>query len=207
MVILSERYFCCFGGRILKKFFSNPITLAVTGIFSGILSKYGDLAEPSSLFSCFGLLSSGILIWLVICTGIMFVSSSKSQSALSVAVYIFPMLASYYLYSAIVINYIWRNAIIFWLIMGVISYILAYCFYEKRYSPKFKFLFSGAACVLIIYDAIVINEMIINYKLVLNEKNIFVISIEIILAIVAFFVIKNKSEKHSFEYNAKKALT
>lgn len=189
----------------MKKLLSNPIVLAIAGVLSGIFSKYCDIAEHSFFLSSFGLMSSGVLIWLVICTVIMFASSDKLQAALSVAVYIFPMLAAYYLYSAVVLNYIWKNAIIFWLIMGLLSFVLAYTLFDKRYEKNFCNLYFIASVLLIIYDGLVINEIFVNFEFTPNSKSITVIAAELALALLSYTVLKRKSHIHSLSDTQKRA--
>ena len=60
------------------KIFRNPLFMIIAGAVFGILAKYGDIAYANSIFSFFGLLTSGFAIWLVIGTAIIYISNSRN---------------------------------------------------------------------------------------------------------------------------------
>ena len=123
----------------------------------GISSKYGDIAYANTFFSYFGLLSSGILVWLVLCTIILIFATQKKQAMILIASLMLPMLISYYLFSYFVVKYLSLKVIIFWIIMLVMSLIITRYVWNIRYCQKFKKLFIIASIFLIIYDAFNVN--------------------------------------------------
>ena len=72
------------------KIFRNPLFMIIAGAVFGILAKYGDIAYANSIFSFFGLLTSGFAIWLVIGTAIALVWCAAFACSLAIGNIIFP---------------------------------------------------------------------------------------------------------------------
>ena len=87
-----------------KKVFRNPLFMIAAGAAFGILAKYGDIAYASSIFSYFGLLTSGFAIWLVIGTAIIYISNSRKRLSVLLSSFMLPMLLAYYLFSVLVVK-------------------------------------------------------------------------------------------------------
>lgn len=141
----------------INNIFSHPLVLMMIGVILGIFSKYGDIAYTKTFLSYFGLLSSGIVIWLILCTMILIFASKKKQAIISLALLMLSMFISYYIFSYFVVKYISIKVIVFWIIMLSISLLIAHCVWNIRFTKKFRILFFIAAIFLIIYDAFNIN--------------------------------------------------
>lgn len=87
------------------KIFRNPLFMIIAGAVFGILAKYGDIAYANSIFSFFGLLTSGFAIWLVIGTAIIYISSSRKQLSVLLSSFMLPMLLAYYIFSVLAVKY------------------------------------------------------------------------------------------------------
>jgi len=135
----------------------KQVFMIIMGIIIGILSKYGDIAYANTIFSTFGLISSGLLIWLVICVMIMYKSKNKKDLTILLISFMLPMLLSYYLYSIIIVKYFYFKIFVFWIIMFVVSLILENILFSIRDRKIFKFLFVIVSIIMIIFDAFKIN--------------------------------------------------
>lgn len=165
---------------MIKKILLHPLFLILVGIILGVLSKYGDIAYANTFFECFGVLSSGILIWLVFCTLILIFTNEKGRAMLLIVSLMLPMLISYYLFSFFVVKYFSFRVMLFWMLMLVLSLLVTNYIWNIRFCNKFKWLFIIASILAIIYDAFYINGF-----------RFLIMIPEIILAIITLFVINN----------------
>lgn len=141
----------------MKKIAVNPLIFMLLGVLLGIASKYGDLAYANSFFSWFGLLSSGLLFWLVLYTVILYLSESRTQAMQLITSLMLPMLLSYYVYSYWFADYLSMKVVRFWMVMCAASLLLACCVFGLRYRKGFRILFVIASLLAIGYDAIAVN--------------------------------------------------
>ena len=126
----------------------------------------------------FGLISSGIVLWLVI--GILLLVKSETRKEFNILYFSFmtSMLISYYLFSALIVKYIYIKIIIFWIIMLMCSIILGNIIFNKRHTKLIRNLYIIASMILIIYDAIIING--IQMEIVIIEMMLSLITLTLI---------------------------
>lgn len=153
------------------KIFRNPLFMIIAGAVFGILAKYGDIAYANSIFSFFGLLTSGFAIWLVIGTAIIYISSiSSSRKQLSVLLssFMLPMLLAYYIFSVLAVKYFNIKIALFWCAAFACSLAIGNIIFPKRHTRLFMALFILASAAFVTADAIMING--VNLLLILCES-------------------------------------
>lgn len=143
---------------MLKKIIFNPIFLILLGTILGISSKYGDIAYANTFFSYFGLLSSGILIWLALCTTILLFTKEKKNAMVLIVSLMLSMLTSYYLFSFFVVKYISIKIVFFWIVILGCSLLITHYIWNIRFCQKFRKLFVIASVLSITYDAFNVNS-------------------------------------------------
>lgn len=163
---------------MFKKIILHPVFLMVLGIILGVSSKYGDIAYANTFFSYFGLFSSGILIWLVLCTMILLYSTKKKQAIFLVISLMLPMLISYYLFSFFVVKYLSVKVVAFWMIMLIISLLVVHYIWNIRFCRKFRKLFTIASVFSITYDAFNVNSF--EFLILIPEIVLFTITLLLI---------------------------
>ena len=85
----------------------------ISGIVIGILSKWGDVVPVGNIINYFGLISSGIVLWLVIGTILIIKSKTRKEFNIIYLSFMISMLLSYYLFSALVVKYLVPKIIFF----------------------------------------------------------------------------------------------
>lgn len=169
-----------------KKVFRNPLFMIAAGAAFGILAKYGDIAYASSIFSYFGLLTSGFAIWLVIGTAIIYISNSRKQLSVLLSSFMLPMLLAYYLFSVLVVKYFNIKIALFWCAAFACSLAIGNIIFPKRHTRLFVTLFILASAAFATADAIIINGV-----------NILLILCESALCIAAAILISRKIKSQS----------
>lgn len=162
----------------MKKQIIKIIFLIIIGAVIGVLSKRGDVIAGMNFLHYFGLISSGIVLWLVI--GILLLVKSETRKEFNILYFSFmtSMLISYYLFSALIVKYIYIKIIIFWIIMLMCSIILGNIIFNKRHTKLIRNLYIIASMILIIYDAIIING--IQMEIVIIEMMLSLITLTLI---------------------------
>lgn len=162
----------------MKKQIIKIIFLIIIGAVIGVLSKLGDVIAGMNLLHYFGLISSGIVLWLVI--GILLLVKSETRKEFNILYFSFmtSMLISYYLFSTLIVKYIYIKIIIFWIIMLMCSIILGNIIFNKRHTKLIRNLYIIASMILIIYDAIIING--IQMEIVIIEMMLSLITLTLI---------------------------
>lgn len=150
------------------KIFRNPLFMIITGAVFGILAKYGDIAYANSIFSFFGLLTSGFAIWLVIGTAIIYISSSRKQLSVLLSSFMLPMLLAYYIFSVLAVKYFNIKIALFWCAAFACSLAIGNIIFPKRHTRLFVALFILASAAFVTADAIMING--VNLLLILCES-------------------------------------
>ena len=107
------------------------------------------------MFRALGYITSGFFIWVVICTGIAFLSKTKLLSAVNILTFLVAMLLSYYLYSYFVVNYLVMRIVKFWVIMLIPSAVLGYIIWNIRTSRILRYMMIAAGTLIMIFDMIV----------------------------------------------------
>ena len=171
---------------MLKKIIFHPVFLILIGAILGVSSKYGDIAYANTFPSYFGLLSSGILIWLVLCTNILLFTVKKKQAMFLIVSLILPMLTSYYLFSYFVVKYLSVKVVVFWIIMLLLSLLITHYVWNIRFSKKFRTLFIIASILFVTYDAFNVNSF-----------EFLILIPEIILAIITLLIINKSIENQA----------
>lgn len=169
-----------------KKVFRNPLFMIAAGAIFGILAKYGDIAYASSIFSYFGLLTSGFSIWLVIGTAIIYISGSRKQLSVLLSSFMLPMLLAYYLFSVLVVKYFNIKIALFWCAAFACSLAIGNIIFPKRHTRLFVTLFILASAAFVTADAIIINGV-----------NILLILCESALCTIATILISRKIKRKS----------
>ncbi len=168
---------------MMKKLMTNPTLLIILGLIFGIASKYGDVAYGDSVLFYFGLFSSGLLMWLVICTALLYVAENKKQAIICILCLMIPMLISYYLYSYYVVEYFSGRVAVFWALILGMSLIITHFIWKIRYHWSFRMLFIMGSAVAVAYDAFMINGF--QFEVMIPE---------ILLSVLVLLIIhKNKS--------------
>lgn len=160
--------------------------MIAAGAAFGILAKYGDIAYASSIFSYFGLLTSGFAIWLVIGTAIIYISNSRKRLSVLLSSFMLPMLLAYYLFSVLVAKYFNIKIALFWCAAFAGSLIIGNIIFPKRHTRLFVTLFILASAAFVTADAIIINGV-----------NILLILCESALCIIATILISRKIKRKS----------
>ena len=162
----------------MKKQIIKIIFLIIIGAVIGVLSKWGDVIAGMNFLHYFGLISSGIVLWLVI--GILLLVKSETRKEFNILYFSFmtSMLISYYLFSALIVKYIYIKITIFWIIMLMCSIILGNIIFNKRHTKLIRNLYIIASMILIIYDAIIING--IQMEIVIIEMMLSLITLTLI---------------------------
>ncbi len=136
----------------VKSFFA-----IIFGIIIGIFLKWGDIMPGDNIITYFGWISTGIIIWLFIGSLLIIKSKNRKEFSIVYLLFMMSMLASYYLFSAIIVKYLYTKIIIFWIIMFMASLVFGNIIFNKRYTNIFRVLYVLASIVFLIYDAIEIN--------------------------------------------------
>ena len=166
--------------------------MIAAGSAFGILAKYGDIAYASSIFSYFGLLTSGFAIWLVIGTAIIYISNSRKRLSVLLSSFMLPMLLAYYLFSVLVVKYFNIKIALFWCAAFACSLIIGNIIFPKRHTKLFEALFIIASVVFITSVVFIILDAII-----INGVNILLILCESALCIIATILISRKIKRKS----------
>ena len=168
----------------MKKQIIKIIFLIIIGAVIGVLSKWGDVIAGMNFLHYFGLISSGIVLWLVI--GILLLVKSETRKEFNILYFSFmtSMLISYYLFSALIVKYIYIKIIIFWIIMLMCSIILGNIIFNKRHTKLIRNLYIISSMILIIYDEIIINGI---------KKEILII--EMMLSLITLTLINKEIKK------------
>lgn len=169
---------------MIKKIFTNPFVLIFLGVILGVTSKYGDVADAGTLFSYFGYLSSGLVMWLVLCTTMLYLSENRKHAVQLIACFMIPMLISYYFYSYFFTKYLSVKMVVFWMIILIAALVLAYYLWNIRYKKIFRTLYVIASVFAIGYDAIEVNGFLFSIMIA-----------EIIMALMVLLCINKVIER------------
>lgn len=168
----------------MKKQIVKGILVIIVGAIIGVLSKWGDVIPGENFIHYFGLISSGLVLWLVI--GILLLIKSQNRKEFNILYFAFmtSMLISYYLFSALIVKYLYIKIIIFWIALLIISILLANIIFNRRHTKLIRNLYVIISIILIIYDAMIINGI-----------QIEVVVIEILLSLITLILIKRNTSQ------------
>lgn len=141
----------------MKNTIIESILAVILGLVIGIFSKWGDVMPGDNVISYFGLISTGLVIWLAIGTLLILKSKNRKEFSIIYSLFMISMLISYYLFSATVVKYLYTRIIIFWIVIFIVALILGNIIFSKRHKRLFILLFVLASIIFLIYDAIEIN--------------------------------------------------
>ena len=143
----------------IRKNYVLAFGLAVFGIVFGILSKLGDVAIQGNVLGdilyAFGSVTSGFFIWVVVCTGISFLSKTRVLSVINILVFLIAMLLAYYMYSYFVVNYLVLKVVKFWIIMLIPSAVLGCIIWNIKTNRILKYIVLTTGTFIMIFDMIV----------------------------------------------------
>ena len=169
----------------MKNIVVKSILAVAIGIVIGIFSKWGDVISGNNVISYFGLISTGLVIWLVIGSLLILKAKNRKEFSIIYSLFMISMLISYYLFSATVVKYLYTRIIIFWIVIFIGTLILGNIIFSKRHTKLFRLLFVLSSIIFLIYDAIKING--IQLQAVIPE---------LLLSILVLIII-NKSIKNN----------
>ena len=166
----------------MKNTIIKSILAVVFGIVIGIFSKWGDVIPGDNLIKYFGWISTGVIIWLVIGSFLIIKTKNRKEFSIVYSLFMISMLTSYYVFSLLIVKYLVKRIVIFWIIIFIGSFILGNIIYGKKNTNLFRILFILASIIFLIYDAIEINGinliaiipevLMVVYDLVIISKSI-----------------------------------
>ena len=148
-----------------KKEYAFLLGLISLGIVFGILSKAGDVSVQGNflgnMFFAFGQVSSGVFIWISICTVISVLSINKFWSAINVLFFLAAMILAYYLYSHFIVGYLVMRIVKFWLVMLIPSLVLAFIIWHIKTNKILKYVLIAAGTVIMLFDMFIIQGVLV----------------------------------------------
>ena len=122
----------------MKNTIIKSILAVILGLVIGIFSKWGDVMSGDNVISYFGLISTGLVIWLAIGTLLILKSKNRKEFSIIYSLFMISMLISYYLFSATVVKYLYTRIIIFWIVIFIVALILGNIIFSKRHTRLFR---------------------------------------------------------------------
>jgi hypothetical protein len=140
----------------MKKRYILTFILLVIGALFGILSKAGDVAVQGNIIGntlhTFGLVTSGLFIWIVVCTGISIMSKSRIFAVINLFCFLTAMLLAYYLYSYFVVEYLVMRIVKFWAIMLIPATLSGCIMWNVRANKILKRIVIIAGTLVMCFD-------------------------------------------------------
>ena len=140
-----------------------PILL-VLGVACGVLAKAGDVAVQGrflgNILWSFGTVTTGVFIWMVICTAIAILSHNKIWSAVNIFWFLAAMIFAYYLYSHFIVDYLVWRVVKFWLIMLIPSMIAGFIVWHIKTVCVLKYIVIALGTVTMIFDMFILQGAI-----------------------------------------------
>lgn len=144
-----------------KKLRREFLWTALAGGALGILAKMCDTmpqGDPlTNMMFNFGLLSSGLLLWMTVCTWLALRAKCGLHAALSVLSFLVPMLGGYYWFSARFTGYFNRYVMYFWVMLLLPAAVMAWVLRANAGKPWLRFLGVTAAIVGVLCDIFVVH--------------------------------------------------
>jgi len=173
-----------------EKEYAGIFGLIILGFVFGILSKAGDVAVQGYFLGdtlyAFGLVTSGIFIWVVVCTAISILSKNKFWAAVNIFFFLASMLLAYYLYSYFVVDYLVLRVVKFWIIMLIPALVLGIIIRSVKTNKILR------------YAAIFTGTLIMIVEMFVFQGGFFAaIIIDIILYVIFLRLITSKCLKNS----------
>lgn len=129
---------------------------ALFGGLLGFFAKLGDVAATGhpagSLLYAFGLVSSGVLLWMTVCTALSLSARCGLHASLLVLAFLIPMLICYYLFSRFGVGYYNGSVVRFWVWMLIPSAIAAWVLRANRRKTWLRAAAYAAAFLTFAYD-------------------------------------------------------
>ncbi|WP_100065715.1 hypothetical protein [Miniphocaeibacter massiliensis] len=119
------------------KYFINSILIFIIGAVLGIVSKYLDIIPSNELLSILEKLDirnflSGFSLWLLVAITISVYSNTFFRAGINVFLFFTGMLLGYYFITKNIAGFLPVNYVIIWVILTLISPLLAFiCWYAK----------------------------------------------------------------------------
>ena len=168
----------------MKNTIIKSILAVVFGIVIGIFSKWGDVIPGDNLIKYFGWISTGVIIWLVIGSFLIIKTKNRKEFSIVYSLFMISMLTSYYVFSLLIVKYLVKRIVIFWIIIFIGSFILGNIIYGKKNTNLFRILFILASIIFLIYDAIEINGI-----------NLIAIIPELLMVVYVLIIISKSIKK------------
>ena len=168
----------------MKNTIIKSLLAVVFGIVIGIFSKWGDVIPGDNLIKYFGWISTGVIIWLVIGSFLIIKTKNRKEFSIVYLLFMISMLISYYIFSLLIVKYLVKRIVIFWIIIFIGSFILGNIIYGKKNTNLFRILFILASIIFLIYDAIEINGI-----------NLIAIIPELLMVVYALIIISKSIKK------------
>lgn len=168
----------------MKNTIIKSLLAVVFGIVIGIFSKWGDVIPGDNLIKYFGWISTGVIIWLVIGSFLIIKTKNRKEFSIVYSLFMISMLTSYYVFSLLIVKYLVKRIVIFWIIIFIGSFILGNIIYGKKNTNLFRILFILASIIFLIYDAIEINGI-----------NLIAIIPELLMVVYVLIIISKSIKK------------
>ncbi len=168
----------------MKNTIIKSLLAVVFGIVIGIFSKWGDVIPGDNLIKYFGWISTGVIIWLVIGSFLIIKTKNRKEFSIVYLLFMISMLISYYIFSLLIVKYLVKRIVIFWIIIFIGSFILGNIIYGKKNTNLFRILFILASIIFLIYDAIEINGI-----------NLIAIIPELLMVVYVLIIISKSIKK------------
>jgi len=141
----------------------------ILGVAIGIVIKIGSAGIPlgttlNDILFAVGNASSGLFIWIAICTMISLLSKSKKWAAINVFVFLASMITANYLYSYFVAEWFVLRIVIFWCIMLIPCTFLGYYIWnikqnKKIWKIKLKNITLISGTIIMLWDMFMNNSI------------------------------------------------
>lgn len=141
----------------MRKNAFRAVLAVVLGVIIGIFSKWGDVIPGDNVIRFFGLISSGVVLWLAIGSFILVKTETRWEFSIIYSLFMVSMFVSYYLFSAIIVQYLYTRIILFWAVVFLGTLLLGNAVFRFRKTKLFMILFLIAAILFLAYDAVAVN--------------------------------------------------
>ena len=144
--------------------------MALLGVVSGISARYFD-GNTQVLADLFSELS----IWVLICTVIVLFCENRKLACLDVFLYCLGMNIGYYIYMSTVDNMMFKQYIIFWILVAGISPVLAFIVWVAPKPGWRGLLVSGGIVLFVLVNPFVLFGGPEIYDLIIAAILVFIL--------------------------------
>lgn len=147
----------------MKKYILNPISMFLTGLILGIISRLSDIYTQN-----LGNILSQMAIWILFGILISIYSKTKKSAMINILPFCIGMLITYY-FVAFISKGVYSNIfIIGWTIFALCSPILAYFTWKTKENSIFSKIISVVIIMVSIISTIVLFDRLRFYDFIIN---------------------------------------